>query len=109
MKFFVDLDKVKRVEMAPGIVVRFMLQDNLTTGLVEVAPNAVMPKHTHRGEKSGVVIEGELDLTIGGATKTVRQGDVFLVPSGEEISIAGSDEPAVFLIIFVSGEEDHIA
>lgn len=107
MKFFVDLDEVKQAEMAPGITVRFMSQDNLTTGLVEVAPNAAMPKHVHAGEKSGVVIEGELDLTIGGETRTVHQGDVFLVPGGAEISFVGSDESSVFLIIFISDDNEH--
>lgn len=109
MKIFVDMDQVKSAEMAPGIIAKFMLQNSLTTGLVEVAPNAVMPKHSHSGEKSGVVMQGSLDLTIAGETKTVSQGDVFLVPGGAEISIVGSDVTSVFMIMFVSGDDAHIS
>lgn len=109
MKYFVDPEQVKRAEMAPGIIARFMLQNTLTTGLVEVAPNATMPKHSHSGEKSGVVMQGKMDLTIDGETKTVRQGDMFLVPGGAEIGFVGSEVSSLFMIIFVSGEDEHIA
>ncbi|MBU0716632.1 MAG: cupin domain-containing protein, partial [Planctomycetes bacterium] len=38
---------------------------------------------TH-GEQWGVVIDGEMELTIGGQTRVMRSGDTFHVPAGVE-------------------------
>jgi quercetin dioxygenase-like cupin family protein len=45
----------------------------------EVAP------HTH-GAQWGTVFKGEMDLTIGGITRTYQKGDSYFVPYGVEHS-----------------------
>ncbi|MDA1228045.1 MAG: hypothetical protein O3A33_08810 [Chloroflexi bacterium] len=47
MRFLLDTDDIERREPAPGITVRVMSEEGHTKGLVEIAPNAVMPKHSH--------------------------------------------------------------
>ncbi|WP_170360270.1 cupin domain-containing protein [Ruegeria arenilitoris] len=42
-----------------------------------------LPLHSH-GAQWGTVIEGEVDLTIGGITKTYRPGDSYSIPAGVE-------------------------
>lgn len=42
-----------------------------------------LPPHAH-GAQWGTVIEGEIELTIGGETKTYRPGDSYDIPSGVE-------------------------
>jgi len=44
-----------------------------------------LPKHAH-GHQWGIVVDGTMDLTIGGETKTYRQGDSYFVPAGVEHS-----------------------
>jgi len=48
-------------------------------------PTAVIPPHSHR-DQWGVVIEGEMDLTIGGRTRTCLKGDTYFIPAGVEHS-----------------------
>lgn len=43
----------------------------------EVAP------HTH-GAQWGTVFKGEMELTIGGLTKTYQKGDTYFIPAGVE-------------------------
>ncbi len=43
----------------------------------------VLPPHSH-GAQWGTVIEGEIELTIGGQTKTYRAGDSYDIPAGVE-------------------------
>ena len=38
-----------------------------------------VPEHAH-GAQWGVVLEGSLEFTIGGETKTYRRGDTYFVP-----------------------------
>jgi len=47
----------------------------------ELPPGAVVPEHAH-GPQWGIVIEGELDLTISGTRRTYRKGDSYEIPEG---------------------------
>ncbi|MCZ6820929.1 MAG: cupin domain-containing protein [Calditrichaeota bacterium] len=40
-----------------------------------------VPPHAH-GAQWGVVIDGEMELTIGGETKIYRKGDHYFIPAG---------------------------
>jgi quercetin dioxygenase-like cupin family protein len=52
--------------------------------LVEFAPGAQEPKHTHPGDVFGYVQEGSLKLHVEGRPDTtVKQGEVFFVPAGK--------------------------
>ena len=46
----------------------------------EIEPIGAVAEHKH-GDQWGVVFEGEMDLTIGGDTKTYRKGDSYFVPA----------------------------
>jgi quercetin dioxygenase-like cupin family protein len=46
-----------------------------------LAPGASIPEHAH-GEQWGVVVEGELELTIAGERRLYRKGDTYLIPDG---------------------------
>lgn len=40
-----------------------------------------IPAHSH-GDQWGIVIEGQMELTIGEKTETYRQGDSYFIPGG---------------------------
>lgn len=44
-----------------------------------------VPTHSH-GNQWGVVLEGEISLTIGDETKLFRKGDSYFIPAGVEHS-----------------------
>jgi quercetin dioxygenase-like cupin family protein len=50
MQHFIHSDEVERVEVAPGITVRVMSDHSRAMRLVEMAPNAVIPVHSHTDE-----------------------------------------------------------
>ncbi|MFX1369080.1 MAG: cupin domain-containing protein [Promethearchaeota archaeon] len=45
----------------------------------EIQPTAKVPPHSH-GAQFGVVIEGEMLLTIGDDTRIYRKGDAYTIP-----------------------------
>ncbi len=47
----------------------------------EIEPIGEIPPHSH-GEQWGIVVEGEMDLTIGGETKRYGPGDSYHIPAG---------------------------
>lgn len=42
-----------------------------------------LPVHSH-GAQWGTVVEGEIELTIGGTTKVFKAGDSYSIPAGVE-------------------------
>ena len=47
----------------------------------EIEPTANVPPHSHSAQ-FGVVMKGEMALTIGDETKTYRKGDTYSIPEG---------------------------
>jgi quercetin dioxygenase-like cupin family protein len=45
----------------------------------DIDPTAKVPVHSHAAQ-FGVMLEGEMDLTIGGETRTVKKGDTYFIP-----------------------------
>jgi len=51
--------------------------------LVEFAPGAIAPRHTHPGDELIYVIEGSVSMEIDGQpARVLKAGDTFLVPAG---------------------------
>ena len=62
----------------------WMLQsDNRQLVFFDIEKTAVVPPHSHCAQW-GMVIEGEMTLTIGGETKTYKKGDWYYIPEGVE-------------------------
>jgi len=48
---------------------------------LEIEPIGAVTEHRH-AEQWGIVVEGEMELTIGGVTETFRKGDYYHIPDG---------------------------
>lgn len=105
--YFLNPGEVARRELAPGITLRIMSGEKIMMSMVEIAPNATLPPHKHASEQGGVVLQGEFQFTIGGETKTMRQGDAYMIPGGVEHSLIGSEGWALCLDIFSPPREDY--
>ncbi len=47
----------------------------------DIEPIGEVPPHTH-GAQWGIVVDGEMDLTIGGETRRYGPGDSYHIPAG---------------------------
>ncbi len=72
----VDLD-------VPGIRGKLLQGEDQQVVFFTIERTAAIPFHSH-GAQWGIVVEGEMDLTIGGVTRTYRQGDSYAIPAGVE-------------------------
>jgi quercetin dioxygenase-like cupin family protein len=50
-------------------------------GFFDIAPLGDVEEHAH-GAQWGIVLEGEMELTISGVKRTYRKGAVYNIPSG---------------------------
>ena len=60
----------------------------------DIQPTAKVPAHSHDAQ-FGVMLDGEMDLTIGGQTRTVKKGDTYFIPKGAEHSAVFSSRVLV--------------
>jgi quercetin dioxygenase-like cupin family protein len=79
---FVEVDTLPEVERKPGWRGRFFDSPSMTFAHYEFDAGSSILEHFHPEEEVWTVIEGELEITIGGMTRRVGAGGVGIVPSG---------------------------
>ena len=96
-------------EAVPGITMRPISGERLMLCWVELRPNAVLPDHHHPHEQGGVVLDGELNLTVAGVTKRLTAGDGFVIPGDVPHSAVAGPDGARTLDVFTPPREDFLA
>jgi quercetin dioxygenase-like cupin family protein len=67
----------------PGVSVHSIGGEQVLLCRVRYEPGATVPSHSHdHTEQVMFVVEGELEMTVGSETRTVRAGDVVVVNRG---------------------------
>lgn len=66
-----------------GVRGKLMQSKDRQVVFFEIEPIGAIPLHTH-GAQWGIVVEGEMELTIGSETKTYGAGDSYYIPAGVE-------------------------
>ena len=75
--------------------------------LVDIAPNATVPTHTHENEQAGRVLSGSFILIIDGEEYVLNEGDHYLIPSNVPHSAHGTTSSSLALDIFSPPREDY--
>ncbi len=104
---FIGLKDTFRKQLAPGVTLNLAWGDKLMLSVVELESGSTVPMHSHPHEQAGIVLEGELDLNIGGETRRVRKADMYIIPGGVEHGAVTGKERAVALDIFHPIREDY--
>jgi len=106
MPFYNPTERTPK-ELLPGMLGRSFWGDKMLLNLLELAPHAVVPLHSHPHEQAGIMLEGEMEFTIDGETRTVKPGDIFIIPGGVEHSVRVFDKPCKALDIFSPVREEY--
>jgi quercetin dioxygenase-like cupin family protein len=83
----VETGNLKVTERLPGWYGRYFHSANMTFAHYDFRRGASIHEHFHPQEEVYEVIEGELELTMEGATQIVRAGLVAIVPSNAPHSV----------------------
>jgi quercetin dioxygenase-like cupin family protein len=78
---YVDVDSIESVEFLPGLGFRPVLGERTMVNFVSFAPHTEAPRHVHEEEQIVLVIEGEFEFDVDGDVRTMRTGDVAVIPS----------------------------
>ena len=105
--YYCELDSKAPRNLFPGADAYIFWGDKMMLSRVEIAANSVVPLHSHPHEQAGIVVEGELEFTIGGETRRLKPGDMYIIPGNVEHTVVSFDEPAVALDIFSPVREEY--
>lgn len=76
-----NINEIPLKHLINGIAGRYVLGEKCTMGIVEIEKGSVLPLHHHPHEQLTLILEGELEMTIGGETMTLRRGDYYVIHS----------------------------
>lgn len=79
---FWDLKTLKLDEFRPGIRSKIESGKNLTMAAMEIAPDKEGTAHDHSFDQCGVVVEGEIEMSIGDEKKLLKPMETYFIPAG---------------------------
>ncbi len=94
-------------ELFPGIHTRTFWGEHVLLSLLEMEPHGDVPPHSHAHEQMGLVLEGEMEMTIGDETRVVKEGEIFVIPGNVEHSVRVGDKRTRVLDIFSPVREEY--
>jgi len=93
--------------LAPGVTARIAPGEKMMFSLVTLAPNAVVPTHSHPHEQMGLMVSGTMEFTIAGETRVLSGNEMYLVPGGAPHAAKGGPGGAVALDAFSPPREEY--
>ena len=107
MKRFWDPDAIAPRQLAPGVTAKIASGERVMFSLVTLAPNAVVPEHSHPHEQMGMMVSGTMELTVAGETRTLSGNGIYLVPGGVPHKAVAGPEGATALDAFAPPREEY--
>ncbi len=105
--YFYDPSERQSKELAPGILARTFWGKEMLVAVVDLAADAVLPLHSHAHEQAGIVLEGELEFTVGEQTRILMAGDVYVIPGDVEHQAKTGSGGAKVIDIFSPVREEY--
>lgn len=99
---------VEAFELFPGVRLHAIGGEQVLLCRVSYEPGFGVPPHSHdHTEQVMAVVDGEMELTVAGETRTLRAGDVAVVNRGVEHAVR-SDTGCTFFEALAPVPLDHV-
>jgi quercetin dioxygenase-like cupin family protein len=75
------IKEVPAKELIAGFTGHYVHGKDLTLGYIEIKAGNELPQHSHLHEQITYIIEGQLDMVIGGKDVSLTAGSYYVIPS----------------------------
>ena len=103
---FIDTRKLQTVARKPGWHGRFFDSPSMSFVQYEFDAGSSIHEHSHPQEEVWQIVEGELDITIGGVTRRAGPGFAAIVPSHAKHSVVAVTDGRVFIVDYPLRERE---
>lgn len=107
MPYFYSPDERAAKTLFGDITAKTFWGEKMLLSVVDLPANSVVPLHSHPHEQVGIMLEGEATFTVGGETRTIKTGEMWVIPGGVEHTVVTGDRPAKALDVFNPVREDY--
>ena len=81
MNHFISLSRLPALEAIKGGFLSSIHTENLTVAFTDMKAGVEIPLHQHPEEAIDIILEGELEMHIGGTSDVLKNGMISIVPS----------------------------
>ena len=109
MSAFDHLDAMGPIGIWDGVLARTVDGENCSFGVVELAPNALVPEHRHPNEQLGIVVSGSVLFRVGDEERELGPGGIWRIPPDVPHEVQTGPNGAVVLDVFSPPRADWAA
>ena len=95
---FVDTKELREVERLPGWKGRYVHTGSMTVAHYEFSRGAAIHEHSHAEEEIYEILEGEVEITIGGEVRIARPGIVAIIPSNTRHAVKALSDGQLIVV-----------
>jgi quercetin dioxygenase-like cupin family protein len=104
---FWNPEKIAPKVLAKGVTAKIASGEKMMFSLVTLAPNAVVPTHSHPHEQMGMMVSGTMEFTIEGEARVLSGSEMYFVPGGVPHAAKAGPGGAVALDAFSPPREEY--
>ena len=90
-----------------GVTAGLAWGEKLMFSLVTLDPGGEVPEHAHPHEQGGVCLEGQFELIVAGQARTVRAGEMYIIPGDTPHAARALDARCKTLDVFAPPRDDY--
>ena len=105
--YFYNPEEREAKELVPGINAKTFWAEKMLAAVVDLDPNVHLPRHSHPHEQMGIVIEGQIEFTVGDKKKVLSPGEVYFIPGDVEHEANTFDHPVKVMDVFSPVREEY--
>ena len=103
---FYEVKDLQETPLVGGVTIKAVYGEKVSVSFLNLASYSTILPHHHDNEQMGIVLEGEMEYTIGDETRTCREGTIFVIPPQITHSVRViSSRPAKIIDIFAPPRE----
>src|SRR5579872_5917660 len=103
---FRAIAELEPIELGQGLVARVVEGERMTFAVVDLEPGAVLPQHQHANEQIGLIVQGEMELTVGTQKRLLRPGDTYVIPGDVPHTAQAGPDGASIVDVFTPRRAD---
>jgi quercetin dioxygenase-like cupin family protein len=107
--YFSDASELEVLRIWDGVEARVVAGAEATFGLIELSADAVVPEHRHPNEQTGLLLRGSLRFTIGGETRELAPGALWVIPADTPHDVRAGAGGALLAELFAPPRDDWAA
>lgn len=105
---FDELSSIRPRQVWDGMIARPVHGEHLTLAVVELDADMDLPEHHHPNEQLGLVLQGSVELRVGGETRTLGPGETWRFAPDDPHAGRAGPEGAVIVDVFSPPREDWL-